>query len=63
MAYALYIFNHLWGGGGVKSVSTGDGELQGAKLLRFLAQLRPRIRPHKLNKGPTLKEACMRTYH
>jgi hypothetical protein len=32
-------------GVGVKSVSRGDCEQQGGKLLRLLSQLRPRIRP------------------
>ncbi len=33
------------GGGGGKSVSWGDCEYQGGKLLRLLSQLRPRIPP------------------
>jgi hypothetical protein len=32
----------------VKSVSRGDCEYQGGKLLRLLSQLRPRIRPLNL---------------
>ncbi len=35
----------LGGGGGLKSVSRGDCEQQGGKLLRLLPQSRPRIRP------------------
>ncbi len=35
----------LKGVGGSKSVSRGDCEYQGRKLLRLLPQLRPRIRP------------------
>ncbi len=33
------------GGGGVKSVGSGDSEQQGGKLFRLLSQWRPRIRP------------------
>ncbi len=33
------------GGGGLKSISIGDLERQGGKLLRLLSQSRPRIRP------------------
>ncbi len=33
------------GGGGVKSMSRGDCELQGGKLLKLLSQIRPRILP------------------
>jgi len=32
----------------VKSVSRGDCEWQGGKLLRLLSQLRPRIRPQEM---------------
>ncbi len=32
-------------GGGLKSVSRGDCEQQGGKLLRLMSQLRPRIWP------------------
>jgi hypothetical protein len=40
-------------GGGVKSISRGDFEWQGGKLLRLLSQLRRRIRPlHSLSDLP-----------
>ncbi len=49
--YNVYITNHFkphllkGGGGGVKSVSRGDCEWQGGKLLKLLSQLSPRIQP------------------
>jgi hypothetical protein len=45
--YNVNSTNQLGGGGvgGVKSVSRGDCEYQGGKLLRLLSLLRPRIRP------------------
>ena len=49
--YNVYITNQFQttfaqgGGGGIKSVSRGDCEEQGGKLLRLLSQLRSRIRP------------------
>ncbi len=39
------------GAGGVKSVSRGDFELQGGKIVRLLSQLRPRIRPLETEEG------------
>jgi hypothetical protein len=33
------------GGGGIKSVSIGDFEWQGGKLLQLLSKVRPRIWP------------------
>jgi hypothetical protein len=55
--YNVYITNQFQpaftqGGRGVKSVSRGDSEYQGGKLLRVLSQLRLRIRPQfNLRKG------------
>ncbi len=44
------VSNHFWpgvggGGWGVKSISSGDCEYQGRKLLRLFSQVRPRIPP------------------